>query len=286
MTYSLPVLPPPDAMARELRQLLPQFRRVDWLEKTASTNADLMDNARTGSPGLARPWLLGVHLQERGRGRAGRTWQNRPGANLMFSCAFDVFLPARRLPALSPLAGIAACEALRGFLSPEHRHRLTMKWPNDLQWDFAKLAGILVEATRSGTATLAPDHHVVIIGIGLNLDDARALSQALDRKVADWSEITAEDPAASTASMAQLVAAMVGNLERSLNHVTAHGFDGLPARHALVDALSGKGVDIIDNGKIIRSGIAAGIDGDGQLLVRTGMQEAPVSVGEISVRAQ
>src|SRR5690606_29338328 len=138
MTQSFPALPSPETMTSELRQLLPHFRRAEWREKTSSTNADLMENARTGVPSLARPWLLGVHLQEQGRGRAGRTWQNRPGANLMFSCAFDVFLPARKLPTLSPLAGIAACEALRGFLSSEHRHRLTMKWPNDLQWDFAK----------------------------------------------------------------------------------------------------------------------------------------------------
>src|SRR5690606_1003458 len=141
-------------------------------------------------------------------------------------------------------------------------------------------------ATRAGTAAQAPDHHVVIIGIGLNLDDARALSQALDRKVADWSQICAADPKTSTVSMPQLVAAMVNNLERSLNHASTHGFDCLPARYALADGLSGKAVDIIDNGKLLRSGIAAGVNPEGQLLVRTGTQEDPVSVGEISVRAQ
>lgn len=279
-------LPSPKAMALELGQLLPHFRRIDWVETTASTNADLMQNARTGIPGLARPWLLGAHLQESGRGRSGRTWQNRPGANLMFSCAFDVFLPARKLPILSPLAGVAACEALRPFLSEEQRHRLRMKWPNDLLWDFAKLAGILVEVTRAGTAAMAPDHHVVIIGIGLNLDDARALSVALDRKIADWSEVASDNPALHEVSMARLVAAMALNLERSLHHATAHGFDGFPARHALVDALSGKTIDIVDSGKIIRTGIANGVDPDGQLLVRTGPEEVAVSIGEVSVRAQ
>lgn len=286
MTLSHPPLLSPADMTQELQRLLPQFSRVEWLEKTTSTNADLMDNARTGIPRLARPWLLGTHLQERGRGRAGRTWQNRTGANLMFSCAFDVFLPARSLPILSPLAGVATCEALRTFLSADKRHRLSMKWPNDLLWDSAKLAGILVEATRSGTAALAADHHVVIIGIGINLDDARSLSQALDRKVADWSELTAEDSLARTATMARLVFSIALNLERSLNQVTAHGFEGFPERYASVDALAGKSVDIIDNGRLIRSGIANGIDVNGQLLVRTGTEETPVSVGEISVRAQ
>ena len=36
----------------------------------------------------------------------------------MFSCAFDVHLPAAQLPALSPLAGVAACEALGPSRAP------------------------------------------------------------------------------------------------------------------------------------------------------------------------
>src|SRR5690606_25701844 len=85
------VLPCPDAMAAALREALPQFRQVDWVEHTGSTNADLLERARRPGGPPDRPWLLGTHLQSRGRGRAGRTWQNRVGANLMFSCAFDVF---------------------------------------------------------------------------------------------------------------------------------------------------------------------------------------------------
>src|SRR3546814_19284776 len=68
-----------------------------------------------------------------------------------------------------------------------------MKWPNDLQWQSAKLAGILVEVTRAGTARMSPDHYVAIIGLGLNQDEARALSTSFNRKVADWSTISAKD---------------------------------------------------------------------------------------------
>src|SRR5690606_15402853 len=157
-----------------------------------STNADLMALARAEQGQLARPWLLGAHLQERGRGRGGRSWQNRAGANLMFSCAFDVFLPPRRLPTLSPLVGVAACEALRALPSPSHRvhQRLTAHYA--IQWRHAQLAGILGESTRGGASRLSPDHHVAIIGMGITLEGARALSQSLKRRVADWSEIIRE----------------------------------------------------------------------------------------------
>lgn len=276
----------PAAMASGLRSELPRFSHVQWVERTVSTNADLYARARDEHSGQARPWLLGAHLQDKGRGRAGRTWQNRPGANLMFSCAFDVFLPAHQLPALSPLAGLAACEALRSVISSQNRTKLCMKWPNDIQWKSAKLAGILVEVTRAGASRLAADHHVAIIGMGINLDDARALSQSLDRRVADWAEIADSDDLATTATSVGLVRRIAQAWYDALNDVTARGFDTFPERYAHVDALIGQSVDVIDNGKLLQTGIACGVNTRGQLRLRTPAAETTVTVGEISVRAR
>src|SRR5690554_6554035 len=243
------MLPSPSDMADGLRLDLPQFSHIEWVERTVSTNADLYARARENPGGLARPWLLGAHLQDKGRGRAGRTWQNRRGANLMFSCAFDVVLPPRQLPALSFLAGLAACEALRSVISKENRTHLAMKWPNDVQWQSAKLAGILVEVTRAGTARLASDHHIAIIGMGINLDDARALSQSLNRRVADWAEIARTDMLAQTATAVGLVTRIAQAWQKGLNDVTANGFDTFPTRYAEVDTLAGQSIDVIDDGR-------------------------------------
>lgn len=283
---SHPTLPSPDQLVREVAAALPHFRQVQWVEKTESTNADLLNMARADRGPQARPWLLGAHLQERGRGRAGRSWQNRMGANLMFSCAFDVFLPPRQLPTLSPLAGLAACEALRELVLPEHRLHMSMKWPNDVQWKFAKLAGILVEVTRAGTSRLTPDHYVAIIGMGVNLDDARALSLSLDRQISDWSEITRNDTHAATVTPAQIVARIAQAWYTSLNDVTAYGFASLPARYAKVDALAGQHVNVLDDGRILQAGIACGVNEFGELVLRTHEKEIPISIGEVSVRPQ
>lgn len=284
---SLPVtmLPGPDDMAQHLRTQLPLFSQIEWVDRTVSTNADLYARGRMEHGSLARPWLLGAHLQDQGRGRAGRTWQNRRGANLMFSCAFDIFLPPRQLPALSPLAGLAACEALRQVISHDNRAHLSMKWPNDIQWQSAKLAGILVEVTRAGTARLSDDHHVAIIGMGLNLDDARSLSQSLSRRIADWTEIAHADSLAATATTPGLVSRIAQAWYRSLNEVTAHGFQSFPTRYAGVDALSGQPVDITDKEQILHTGIACGVNTYGQLRLRTASGEHAVTVGEVSVHA-
>ncbi|MFV0283509.1 MAG: biotin--[acetyl-CoA-carboxylase] ligase [Castellaniella sp.] len=272
-------------MATALRASLPQFRQVDWVEQTGSTNADLLTYARRSEGPPDRPWLLGTHLQSQGRGRAGRTWQNRIGANLMFSCAFDVFLPARQLPALAPLIGIATCHALRAHIDPDQRARLTMKWPNDLLWDQAKLAGILIESTRSGTAQAA-DHHLIIIGMGLNLEDARALSRSLNRRIADWAEVAGEDPAAARITAAELASSAARSWYDALNHATARGFSDLPDRYAEIDGLAGRMLDILDDGRLTHTGAACGIDVNGRLLLRNAEGVQAISVGEISVRLQ
>lgn len=280
------LLPEPSEMQAALTLALPHFQQLDWVASTSSTNGQLLARARATDGPLARPWLLGAHLQEQGRGRAGRTWQNRVGANLMFSCAFDVFLPPNQLPTLSPLAGLVTSEVLRTFISPENQAHLAMKWPNDIQWKSSKLAGILVEVTRSGAAKLSTDHHIAILGIGINLNDARALSQSLNRQIADWDEVSQEDPLAASTQVTDIVASIAQGWYQRLNHVTAYGFEDFPQQYAAVDVLAGQSINVLDDGRIVQAGIACGVNTWGQLLIKSPDGINPITVGEVSVRPQ
>lgn len=274
-------LPAPDDLARMLSSRLPAFQDIAWTVSTGSTNADLLARARTGGGG-AKPWLLGAHLQEAGRGRVGRPWQNRLGAALMFSCAFDVRLSATQLPTLSPLAGLAACEALRAVAGPG-ADGLCMKWPNDVQWHDAKLAGVLVETARNpgGRET----GYTVVIGMGVNLVDAEALSQALGRQVADWTCVTEHAPG-HAATAADLVYAAAVAWRKAVRTLEREGFDAFAQRFDQIDALAGRPVSVLDKGDVVLSGTACGIDGQGRLLVQTPQGATPISVGEISIRRQ
>jgi len=274
-------LPDPEHLTRKLRTALPEFVCVQWLAETTSTNAQLLTQAKqTSNQTSTRPSLLGAHLQQQGRGRAGRTWQNRPGATLMFSCAFDVQL-GERLPVLSPLAGVAAVEALRHWISPALRSHLCLKWPNDVQWRDAKLAGILVETSGS----------CVVMGLGLNLMDAPILSQMLRRPIADWHGVVQEDACAAQLAPVQMVACIARAWQTMLAQDEVIWDDSLkdfPQRFAAVDALHGRAVDVLDQGRVIQSGVAGGVDAGGRLLLwRQGAAKPwPVTVGEVSVRAQ
>lgn len=178
-----PSVADPAAIAAHLTARLPDFGQVDWVAEIGSTNASLLARARSDSA-PALPWLLGTRLQTEGRGRAGRPWQNQPGTCLMMSIALAVDMLGHRLPALSPLSGLAATEALRTLAGPA-ADKIKVKWPNDVLFGEKKLGGILVETTRAREG----GGHVLIIGMGLNLTQAAHLSHELERGIADWTEV-------------------------------------------------------------------------------------------------
>lgn len=273
----VPDLPAPADMAQALRDRLPGFDDIAWVAETGSTNTDLLATLRS-QPGLSGPRLLGAHWQHAGRGRAGRTLHNQPGDTLMFSCAFSVRMASMYLPALSPVAGLAACEALRRQARDGKADALLVKWPNDIQFGDAKLAGLLVESTRDTAA--GPGAHWIVIGMGMNLRNREALSAQLQRPIADWSQ------AGGGASLAALVADAALAWRDALDACARDGFGGFLPRFRALDALHGQTVNVIGDGCILRSGVALGLDPQGRLLIDDGDGPAAISVGEISIRAR
>ena len=268
-------------MIDALTPLLPGFTNLQWLASTGSSNADLMLRARQPAhPPL--PWLLGADHQSAARGRAGRVWQNTSGATLMFSCAFAVDLPVSELPGLSPVMGIAACEALRALIT-EHEGAetpsrsaslLKLKWPNDLLWGQAKLAGILVEATSIPGSSIP----IIVVGIGLNLKDAEARSIALNRPIADWSQI-------ADISSVQIVARIAQAWSEAIKIYATERYAAFTKRFDRVDALAGQQIDVKDHETILQTGIAIGTDSIGRLLLQTEQGVSAVMVGDVSIHS-
>ena len=261
-------------MALAVRNRLPGWADVQWLEATESTNTDLLAQARAN---LDLPRLRGTHLQHQGRGRANRNFRTAPGAALMFSCAFEVALPVAALPTLSVMLGLVACETLARRLPQGHQLRL--KWPNDLQWGNAKLAGILMESASSGTGPASR----LVIGMGLNLTGADELSRHLGRAVADWQATGNREPAAD------LCAAVASAWHAGLAWAESHwrsgiGLPDLPERYAVHDVLAGCPVQVQDQGVVLMQGLASGVAPDGRLLLRTDTGIQPVTAGDVSIR--
>jgi BirA family biotin operon repressor/biotin-[acetyl-CoA-carboxylase] ligase len=106
--------------------------------------------ARDGAPeGI---WLR-AERQTGGKGRQGRAWASPPG-NLHASTLVRLQPDDPPAPTLALVAAVALHEVV-AIYAPGTQ----IKWPNDLLFDGAKLAGILLE--REGDA--------VIVGVGVNL---------------------------------------------------------------------------------------------------------------------
>lgn len=130
---------------------LPPGFRLDYREKTGSTNDDARIAATSGA---AAGLVVVAGMQEVGRGRRGAAWVCPPGEGLAFSVLLRPRENKALWPRLSLAAGLAVAEAIER-LGP----RAEVKWPNDVWVAGKKIAGILVEAGDD----------FVVVGIGINV---------------------------------------------------------------------------------------------------------------------
>jgi BirA family biotin operon repressor/biotin-[acetyl-CoA-carboxylase] ligase len=233
---------------------------VRVLPTCESTNAVLLAGF------VGTPVLLAAEEQTAGRGRRGRRWESAPGRDLTFSLARPIRRPIRELAALSLVAGVAATRALR-TLGVTHA---AIKWPNDLMVEEAKLGGILVETRVQGATSLA------VIGIGINYRTDALRSQRLRRRVASLEELLMPLPSRN------LVIERIGlALLESLDAFEQRGFESAREQWLALHAHAGRRVRVrLADGRTF-SGIAAGVDSDGGLQLRTRGGLRAVRSGEV-----
>lgn len=284
------VLSEPHALEADLKRALPLFASIGWHDSVTSTNQLLMAQARhcsqpTHSSPLGWPRLMGAYHQTAGRGRAARPWTEEEGQALMFSCGFKTGLTLPQLAGLAPALGIASTEVVREHLraagaSLDVCRTVQMKWPNDLMFGDAKLAGILVESVlrQEQPAIPAPSLYLVV-GMGLNLTGHQQLSVRLERAVADLSQ------AGVAIDLAGLVAALAGVWQSTLKALACDGFTPFVDRIKPIDYLRGKMINVMQQDVVLKSGCAQGLTEQGALALQltSGVIE-PVMVGDVSVR--
>jgi BirA family biotin operon repressor/biotin-[acetyl-CoA-carboxylase] ligase len=238
---------------------------VRVVERCGSTNTELLARAHSA------PALLAAETQTDGRGRRGRRWESAPGAGITFSLARAVARPRRELAALSLVAGVAVAKALRALGVPQ----ASLKWPNDLLADGRKLGGILVETKMQGRSVLA------VIGIGINYRHDPALARRLRRPVASLEEAMSPLPPRH-----RIIRRIAETLLDRLQAFDERGLDATREEWLALHAHAGQRVRVrLADGRTL-SGIAAGLDVDGGLQLRTRTGIRAVRSGQVlSARA-
>lgn len=222
---------------------------------TDSTNERARELAVAGAPAGT---IVTAAEQTAGRGRRGRSWAAPPDKALLYSA---ILAPLTGGHALLPLAvPLAVCEAVER-LAPV---RCQIKWPNDVWIEGRKVAGVLVEARP-------PDWAVIGIGVNVAIEP--------DEFPADlrW-------PATSVGHGATVEATVA-----VLNERLGEWAEAEPARvlsaYGVRDALRGHQVSWEGAGNASSgSGVAAGIDERGNLVVTTQLGERlSLGAGEVQL---
>lgn len=128
------------------------------LDSVNSTNDYLK---KLGNEGCENGTVVAAREQTRGKGRLGRTWQSKKDDGIAFSVLLRPNVAPSEVSAITPLAGLAVCKAIREYTKLD----CVIKWPNDIIVGRKKLVGILTEMSAEFDAV-----EYVITGIGINVD--------------------------------------------------------------------------------------------------------------------
>jgi BirA family transcriptional regulator, biotin operon repressor / biotin---[acetyl-CoA-carboxylase] ligase len=237
---------------------------IEVVRQTGSTNTDLLARAASGA---AEGLVLVAEEQVAGRGRLGRSWVTPPGTALTFSVLLRPGdMPATRHGWLPLIAGISVATATRAVSGVQAR----LKWPNDVLIGDGKLAGILAEAARDA----------VVIGIGVNVSTSPDELPAGPGGLRATSLLAAGAPVAREALLTEILRALGQRYERFRADSDPER-SGLLAEYRDLSATIGADVRVELPGGATLAGQAAGIDGDGRLLVRSSEGERAVAAGDV-----
>ena len=105
--------------------------------------------------------IVSTEFQNSGRGRFNRIWISPYGVNIQISILLKP--KPQHLIYINMAAALAICETAEIITNV----KASIKWPNDVQVNGKKLAGILIESSIKGDQV---DYLILGMGINVNLD--------------------------------------------------------------------------------------------------------------------
>jgi BirA family biotin operon repressor/biotin-[acetyl-CoA-carboxylase] ligase len=244
--------------------------RILYFPSIGSTNDVAASLAASGE---AEGALVIADMQTAGRGRRGHTWFSPPDSGLYVSL---VLAPAkashsttRAVSLLTLMAGVAIAEAIERITGLH----ADIKWPNDLLVGRRKLAGILAEGVARPEA--GANVGEVVLGYGVNVRAAAYPPELSDRVTSLESEL------GRAVDRPRLIAETVAAIAERYADLLACRFDAILDAWRL-RAPGSRGARVSwETPRGEQSGVTAGIDDHGALLVRSGSTVERIVSGEV-----
>lgn len=134
---------------------------IHYQDEMESTNTTLMG---LGDKGASEGTVAISDRQTGGKGRLDRKWISPAGLNLYISILFRPKIAAKDAPLFTLIASIALKELFQKAGITQAR----IKWPNDIQIEGKKVAGVLTEMRPSREVV-----EFIVVGTGINVNMSR-----------------------------------------------------------------------------------------------------------------
>lgn len=260
-----------DALARARPRLGRLASSLLYFPTVGSTNDIALTCSAKALHEGAEGLVVVAGQQTAGRGRRGHTWFSPAGSGLYVSVVLAPARarvdPTRAAMLLTLTAGVALAEAVEAVTGLH----VDLKWPNDLYVARRKLAGILAEASGSN----APGESVVV-GYGINVSSTAFPPELGERATSLESEW------GRAVDRHELLVETLVSIARRYEDLLEGRFDViLDAWRRRAPAASGARVTWITMAGL-QSGVTAGIDDQGALLVQAGDRVERIIAGEVT----
>ena len=244
-------------------------RNVHYLPETDSTNQQAKRLAEDGAP---HGTLVVADMQTAGKGRRGRSWQQKPGEAI----AMSIILRPDFAPKYASMLTLAAADSVAKGIEKVTGMSPMIKWPNDVIVNRRKVCGIL---TEMGMNLEDGSIDYVVVGIGINVNQTEFPEEI--RQIATSLRLEG----GSGIQRSGLIAEVMRIFERD--------YELLAERKCLSGILEEYNARLINKDAAVKvldpkgefAGISLGINERGELLVKKeDGTVAEVYAGEVSVR--
>lgn len=248
---------------------LTKLEKLESFASIASTNTYLLSQR---APARGRYRVAVADHQTSGRGRHYRRWLSAPGSGLCLSVSYTFGRTVEQLAGLTLAIGTGVVGALRQLEISD----ISLKWPNDIVALDRKLGGILTEV-QSGKGDAA----TVITGVGLNVQLRDQVNFGAE---SDWSgaAVDLKSVKKDTPGRELLAGTLIEHLYWTFRKFDELGLAGFVDDWKQHDWLRDREITVDMPDKKV-TGIAAGIDDDGALLVDNKSGRSRVISGSIII---
>jgi BirA family biotin operon repressor/biotin-[acetyl-CoA-carboxylase] ligase len=224
---------------------------LEILEKINSTNEYLKKHVISDN----QTKVCMSEMQTHARGRLNRKWHAPFGKNISISFLYPFQGDISEMSGLSLVVGLAVIQAIDNTY--ELDKQLSVKWPNDIVVDDAKLAGILIELQGESNG-----YCNVIIGIGINVNMLKANNKQINQKWTSLQKLTGQyqDRNYLSSNVINTVMDYLNKFIKSDLKVFIHEWNER-------DCLFNKSITVVAS-NVTHRGIGAGINSSGHLLLK------------------